>query len=219
MTALSAAKKVQQNGDDKLIREIIIPKVQPQVLEVTVDGTTPLLVCAWSEKAKRMILDKQMKKASKGKEAKDPEKDYLNSLYVSTEGWTGIPAGGVKGCLVNACRAVDGLTMTTAKRLLFVQADGITTGGQQLVRVHGEHRLHEAMVRLEKGGADIRFRAMYEKWSMDLRIEFLSHMISAEQVANLVELAGFVEGLCEHRPGAPKSSTGNNGRFAIRRSS
>jgi hypothetical protein len=52
---------------------------------------------------------------------------------------------------------------------------------------------------------------------MLLNIEFLSSVISAEQIANLVELAGFVEGLCEHRPGSPKNNTGSFGRFKIKR--
>lgn len=196
---------------------ITIPKIEPKVLQVWVDGITPLLVCAWSEKAMNMILEKQMKKASKGKEAKDPEKCYRDSLYTSTEGWTGVPAGGIKGCLINAVRAIDDLNMTDAKRLVFVRSEGTTASGQGLVRIHGEHQMHRGMVRISGGVADVRFRAIYPKWSMRLEVEFLPHMLSAEQVVNLIELAGFVEGLCEHRPGAPKSHTGDFGRFAIRR--
>ncbi len=197
---------------------IVIERIQPKIIEVEIVGITPLLVCAWSHKAKKQMLDKQMKKATRGKEAKNPEEDYRAGLYTSTEGWTGIPAGGVKGCLVGACRAVDGLPMTLAKRMMFVRAQGHTKEGQDLVRVFGEHRMHEAMVRIDNGGtADIRFRPIYPQWSCKLEIEFLASVISAEQICNLVELAGFIEGLCEHRPGAPKSNTGNNGRFQIRR--
>lgn len=197
--------------------EIVIARIQPRIVEIEIVGTTPLLVCAWSHKAMQQMLDKQMRKAKRGREAKDPEADYQASLYVSTEGWTGIPAGGVKGCLVNACRATD-VAMTMAKRMLFVRSQGVTKDGQQLVRIYGEHKMHRAMVRIDNGGtADIRFRAVYPDWSARLEIEFLESVISAEQVANLVELAGFCEGLCEHRPGAPKNCTGSNGRFAIRR--
>lgn len=196
---------------------VTVPKIEPKIVAIEVEGITPLLVCAWSEKARRMMLEKQMKKATKGREAKDPEADYKASLYTSTEGWTGVPAGGCKGALVAACRQVPGLPMTLAKRLCFVMADGQTLTGQDLVRIHGEHQMHEAMVRLETGVADIRFRAIYPTWSATLTIQFLAHMISAEQIANLVELAGWSEGWCEHRPGAPKSNTGNFGRFRIKR--
>ena len=202
----------QQGGE-----QVFIQRIQPKVLELEIVGLTPLLVCAWSEKAQRQMLDKQMKKAKQAREAKDPQADYMASLYVSTEEWTGIPAGGIKGCIVNACRAVDGLPMTLAKRMVFVRSQGITKTGQELVRVYGDHEMHQAMVRIDNGGsADIRFRAIYREWSIKLEIEYLANVISAEQVANLIETAGYVEGLCEHRPGAPKSNTGSNGRFRIK---
>lgn len=214
---------------------VMIGPVVPKIVELEIVGITPLLVCAWSEKAKRQILEKHMKKAGRGKEAKDPQQCYKDSLYVSTEGWTGIPAGGFKGCLVNACRATDDVPMTIAKRMLFVIPQGTRkvsdivsefTGqklelagvGQELIRIHGDHFMHESIVRIDNGGSvDYRFRAIYPEWSAKIQISFLSNMISAEQVANLVELAGFCEGLCEHRPGAPKSHTGSFGRFQIRR--
>lgn len=210
-----------ETGSDKPVadqQKIIIEPISPQIVCIEVVGITPLIVNAWSHKARTQMLNKQMKKASRGREAKNPEEDYKASLYTSTEGWTGIPAGGVKGALVNSCRAVEGLPMTLAKRMVFVRSQGVTAAGQGLVRIHGEHKMHEAMVRIDNGGtADIRFRAVYSEWSATFEIEFLSSVISAEQIANLVELAGFIEGLCEHRPGAPKNNTGDNGRFQIKR--
>mgnify|MGYP003393138326 CR=1 FL=1 len=219
-----ATKKAtgSKKAEKKTEGGVVIERIQPSVIELEVIGTTQLLVCAWSFKAKKQMLDKQMKKATRGKEAKNPEEDYKNSRYQAVDPngeylWDGIPAGGVKGCLVNACRAVDGLPMTLAKRMVFVRSQGFTKDGQGLVRVYGEHKMHEGMVRIDNGGtADIRFRAVYPQWSLKLQIEFLSSVISAEQVCNLVELAGFIEGLCEHRPGAPKSNTGDNGRFMIK---
>ncbi len=216
---MAVRTKVASNGSAAAspppIEQILIPPIEQKILVVPIVGITPLLVCAWSHKAMRQMLEKQMKKAQKGKEAKDPEADYKASLYTSTEGWTGVPAGGIKGALVAACRTVSGLPMTVAKRIVFVQADGVTEDGKQIVRVEGEHKLHQAMVRLESGVADIRFRAIYEKWEMKLSIEFAADMISSEQVCNLVQRAGRMEGLCEHRPGAPKSNTGDFGRFRI----
>ncbi|KKK94522.1 hypothetical protein LCGC14_2682020, partial [marine sediment metagenome] len=45
-------------------------------------GDTPLITHAWAEKAKREMLDKQLKKVKpSGKEARDPDKDFVNSLY------------------------------------------------------------------------------------------------------------------------------------------
>jgi hypothetical protein len=206
---------------------IMIPRIQPCMAKFTIVGTAPLVVCAWSHKARKQILDKQMFDAAKegGRlkkakhEPKKPEEDYQASLYKSSDGWTGIPASGVKGCLVNACRGVDGLPMTVAQRMMFVKADGISTEGQGLVRIRGEHHMHEGMVRIDRGeSVDIRFRAMYDNWEIDLCIEYLQNLISVQAIGNLIETAGFIEGLCEWRPGAPKSKTGEWGRFQLKRS-
>ncbi len=210
-----ATKKALKSQDEA----VLIPQIQPKVLQVEIVGITPLITCQWSVKADREILDKQMKKAKQPKSAKDPHADYMAARYISTEGWDGIPAGGVKGCLVNACRAVGKeLPMTLAKRVLFVAAQGVTPEGQELVRIYGEPKMRKDHVKINNGTtADIRFRPEYTNWSAILEIHFLANIFSAEQVLNLLELAGYVEGLCEWRPGAPKNCTGSMGRFKIKR--
>ncbi len=203
-------------GKDGTSESILIAPIVPKIAVFEIVGISPLLVCAWSHKAKEEMLAKQMKKAKRGREAKNPEECYLNSRYISTEGWDGVPAGGIKGCLVNACRATD-VAMTIAKRMIFIHSQGTTKDGQELVKIEGEREMHQGMVRVSNGEPDIRFRAIYREWSMKLEIEFLENMISAEQIGNLIELAGYVEGLCEHRPGSPKNNTGSNGRFRLKR--
>ena len=57
-----------------------------EVVEFKIVGDTPLIVHAWDEKAKRMMLEKQMGKAAKTKhEIKVPTNDFINSLYWLTE--------------------------------------------------------------------------------------------------------------------------------------
>lgn len=50
-----------------------------QDMQVTIVGDTPLIVHAWSEKAKRLMLEKQTKAASRGREAK------AEAIYDATE--------------------------------------------------------------------------------------------------------------------------------------
>lgn len=58
-----------------------IPAIEIKTFQLKLVGDTPFISHAWSEKAKREMLEKQMKKATKGKEAKDPFMDFCNSLY------------------------------------------------------------------------------------------------------------------------------------------
>jgi len=51
---------------------VTLPPLNIQTVSVTLIGDTPLIVHRWSEKAKKQMLDKQTKKATAGREAKDP---------------------------------------------------------------------------------------------------------------------------------------------------
>lgn len=216
--------KASGNGSVKAAdRGIVIPKPNIQSIDIPIVGVTPLIVHAWSTKAVRMMLEKQMKMAKAPLEAKDPEADYQASRYVAdvnADGtpadWDGVPAPGFKAALVGACRAVDGLPMTLAKRMCYVMAEGRSTRQNvDLVRIRGEHRMRQDMVRLESGTADIRFRAEFPEWSAVLKVEFNAGVISGDQIVHLIELAGYSEGICEWRPSAPNSSTGNYGRWKL----
>ena len=63
------------------IRPIEIKKVTIRIV-----GDTPLIMHAWSEKAKRMMLEAQMGLAKgKKKEAKNPVDDFIRSMYWLTQ--------------------------------------------------------------------------------------------------------------------------------------
>jgi len=81
---------------------VVLPPLQIETVNVTLIGDTPLIVHRWSEKAKKQMLDKQMKKASAGKEAKDPDRDFRESLYVLEDGSYGFPIIGFKAAAVTA---------------------------------------------------------------------------------------------------------------------
>ena len=69
-----------------------------------------------------MMLDKQMKRAKPGREAKSPEQDYQDSLYPLPEGGYGFPSVAFKSAAVSACRFADGVTMTVAKGAFHLRA-------------------------------------------------------------------------------------------------
>lgn len=197
---------------------LVIPAPNVQVAKVKIRGTAPLIVHAWSEKARRMIEDKQQKKAKGPKEARDPKADFESALYVAEEGWYGVPACAFKAALVGAARQVDGLSMVMAKRTFFVLGDGKSKGGgHELTRIihNNPPRMRTDMVRLESGVADVRYRPEFDPWSATLTVRFNAGLLSAEQLLNLIALAGSWEGICEWRPSAPNSATGSYGTFEV----
>lgn len=185
-------------------------------ITVTIEGDTPLICHKFSKAARRAILDKQMgKKAQRA--PKDPEQDYRESIYQAEEGWYGFPAEGIKQACVGACRFVDSLPMTEARGAFFVHGRGLDVeSGQQLVMLHGEPKMHEAMVRLSGAGrpADVRFRAQFYPWSIVFSVRYNPNIITDEAILNLIQLAGFHQGIGDWRP----EKNGQFGMFHVKAS-
>lgn len=191
----------------------VLPRNQKSI-EIFIIGMTPLITHAWSEKAKKMMRDKQMGKAVPKKSPKDPEEDFKSAMYLTTDGVCGYPASGLKAAIVTAARITGGVPMTKLKVAIFVEADDPFTG---LLKIYGKHEpiMREDMVRLETGVADMRYRPEFREWAMKLRVTFNANILTEEQVVNLIDSAGD-GGIGEWRASAPNSYSGDFGRFRIR---
>lgn len=198
---------------------IVIARPNVRCIKVALVGTSPLIVHAWSEKARKQLLEGQQSKGPKRKRDPIVPKDEFNSArYVSIEGWDGVPSVAFKAAMVNSCRMVDGFPMTLARRTFFIRDQGVDSRCNGLVKILSDPpRMREDMVRLESGVASVRFRPEYNPWEVEIEIEFNADIISDVNVLNLLEQAGYSEGICEHRPGSPKSCTGYFGRFKVKR--
>lgn len=205
------------------------------LIDVPIVGTAPVVIHAWSLKARRKMLEGQQKevgtRAKTTREKRDPVDDYNGARYVyhgqDTKGnpfdWDGIPAVAFKASMVGACRQVDGLPMTEARRALFVLPDGKTLYHSpnsckteiDLVRIYGEPEMREDTARNDNGSTDLRFRPQYWPWRAVLRIEFNASKFSPEAIVNLVATAGRWEGIGEWRPGSKESNSGQLGRWMI----
>jgi len=171
---------------------IELPKLEIKAIKLLIVGDSPLICHAWSEKAKREMLDKQMKKAKQAKEAKDPEEDYRASLYAHPEGGFGFPAVAFKNAAVDACSHIAGVTKVEARGAFHIVGD--------MAKLIGEPTPREDMVRVGMGTADIRYRGEFREWSSELLIRFNTNVLSAGQIANLFNTAGFAIGVGEWRP-------------------
>lgn len=82
------------------IKEIILETVTLRIV-----GETPLIMHAWSEKAKREILDKQMKATkTSAKKAKNPVEDFIRSMYWLTPMPTDMTEDGFNEAIANGAR-------------------------------------------------------------------------------------------------------------------
>lgn len=206
------------------VQNVIIPAIDIRTATIKVVGDSPLIVHKWSEKAKKEILDKQMKRAkTKGHDAKDPVRDFIDSLYwldgepeeKTEEGFAkaiqngarfGFPAVAFKAAAVSAGYRAgvtpNKVSMYAAFHIddEFVQIDGIPEMREDMVTVGGISR-----------AADIRYRGEFKEWSATFQVKFNAAVISLEQLVNLFNLGGFCCGLGEWRV----EKGGENGRFRV----
>lgn len=189
-------------------QEVSIPKIKIEKASFKIIGTAPLIVHRFSEKAIKMMEDKQQKKGVE-KEARNPENESKESLYLFPDGErSGFPAVGFKAAMVRAGKSL-GFAMTDLRTYFMVEPEE----GTDLIEIEGDAEMRTDMIRVATGGADIRYRPEYKRWKATLNIKYNASSISVEQLAQLIELAGFGVGVGEWRPG--KSQTGNFGTFEL----
>lgn len=193
-----------------------IRPIEIQKTTIRIVGDTPLIMHAWSEKAKREMLEKQMKATkTKAKSAKNPVEDFIRSMYwltpmpeeMTDEGFTeailngarfGFPATAFKQAAISSAYrmgwAKDKMSM---RGVFFIDCDD-----SQMVEIHSDPPImREDMVKVGMGTADIRYRGEFRNWYADLNIIFnATGQYKLEQIVNIINAGGFVCGVGEWRP-------------------
>lgn len=197
--------------NDVAATSISINKLERVRFVIRIQGTAPLIVNRWSEKAKEMMLASQQSTARLKKAPKDPEALFEASKYKLPDGRDGFPATGFKAAIVHAARLFEGVQMTKLRQVITVIGSGV----DQLVPIEfGTVRMREDTVRNATGVADLRYRAEYWPWSADLLIQTVSGQIDDSSLAALVDAAG-IGGVGEWRPASKQSATGTYGTFQV----
>lgn len=215
-----ATKKA--NAEVIEIRPIEIKKVTIRIV-----GDTPLIMHAWSEKAKRMMLEAQMGVAKgKKKEFKNPVDDFIRSMYwltpmpedgtmesfeeaIANGARFGFPVTAFKQAAISAAYrmgwAKDKMSMRGA---FFIDSDE-----NGMIEIHSDTpEMREDMVKVGMGTADIRYRGEFKNWYADLTISYNANgQYSLESIVNIINAGGYVCGVGEWRP----ERDGQNGMFHV----
>lgn len=194
---------------------------------IRIVGDTPLIVHAWSEKAKRMMLDAQTGATkTKAKEKRDPFDDFIQSLY-----WlTGKPEESTPEAFEEALKngakfgfsagAIKMAANSAAYRMKWVKNQMelrgsyfIKTEWGDMAEIKGDAPImREDMVRIGMGSADLRYRGEFKNWYIDCTIEYNANgAMSLEQIINCINAGGYTVGIGEWRP----EKDGNFGMFHV----
>lgn len=199
-------------------KEVVeIKPLEIKQVKIRIVGNTPIIVHAWSEKAKRQMLEAQTKATkTKAKEKRDPFAEFINSMYWITEKPKQEDEEGFEEALENGAKfgfpvgAIKQAANSAAYRLGWVKNQmGLrgayflrTENGGDLAEIKGcRPEMREDMVRIGQGSADLRYRAEFKSWYMDFILEYnASGDLSLEQIVNCINAGGFAVGIGEWRP-------------------
>lgn len=221
-----------KNENSKL--SVDLPVLELGDVALNIVGDSPLISHAWSHKAKQMILNKQQKKATNGKDIRRPHVDFAESLYWLTpkpdfDGLTdeqaaellakiipqskfGFPTLAFKSAALDAGFQQGALAAKAGTAALAkTTARGAFRVIGEFAVIEGIPTKREDMVRIGMGTADLCYRAEFKTWRTQLFISYNKKAISAEQIANLFSLGGFACGVGDWRP----AKDGSYGTFHI----
>lgn len=203
------------------VSRLVIKPLREKVLEVTIQGSAPLMMLRFSQKAKQKIMETQraggQAKSKKNREARNFERDFKDASYVLEDGSYGIPAISFRHALIECCRLV-GFKMTVAKQVVFVEADGFDKfDGQPLVRIHSpaEPEMSVMPVRNASGVMDLRARPMWREWGCNLRLRFDEDHFHVQDILNLLVRAGRQNGMGEGRSNSKMGPGAGFGSFEV----
>lgn len=213
---------------------IEIKPIEIAKLNIRIVGDTPLIMHAWSEKAKREMLEAQQgKKKGKAKERKNPVVDFINSMYWLTEkpdvdsdmkeeeceerfnkavaegAKFGFPVTAFKQAAISAAYRLGwSKDKMSLRGVFFIDSDE-----NGMVEIKSDvPEMREDMVKIGMGTADIRYRGEFKNWYADLTISYNANgNYDLNSIINIINAGGYVCGVGEWRP----ERDGQNGMFHI----
>jgi hypothetical protein len=204
-----------------------IRPIEIQKVNIRIVGDTPLIMHAWSEKAKRMMLDAQMGLAKgKKKEPKNPVEDFIRSMYwltdmpedmteeafneaISNGARFGFPVTAFKQAAISAAYRMGWAKDKVSLRGAFF----IDSDENGMIEIHSDApKMREDMVKVGMGTADIRYRGEFANWYADMTISYnMNGNYSLENIMNIINAGGYICGVGEWRP----EKDGQYGQFHV----
>lgn len=181
--------------------EIQIDKIAAETLKVPILGTTPLIMHRFSEKAKKAMLDAEQGKKTP-KEPKNPEAEYEAAFYRLANGDAGFPVGAFKDATIGGARfyGKNQVTMTGLRQFLLGWPGELGDDGRPLTRIEGEAEMREDVVRVRRGGSDLRYRPQFRDWRTTLIVVYATSALTRDSVLSLIDAGGMGVGVGEWRP-------------------
>lgn len=222
----TSKKKERTKMTKKESTVVCIKPIVKKTAKIRIIGDSPLIVHAWSEKAKKELLASQQgtKLKKDKKQAKNVYGEIAEALYwmngkpsVAYEDWDeatlaqyaasarfGFPSCALKAAAVSAAYRIGATKDKVSARGAF-QVYG--EHGSELIEIKSylpegtpKFNPREDNVRIGMGTADLRYRPEFANWYMDVTISFNENgNFSLSDIVNMLNAGGDQCGLGEWR--------------------
>ena len=203
--------KTAPDGEERVIQ---IRPLRIRHLTVPIRGTQPLITNKFSDEAERKLQESQQgPKIKAAKAARNPDDEFLAARYVISEAsdWRadvcGFPASGIKKAMVAGAMRVTEAKGTWVRAVVNVVGEEDT--GLVIIKADAPKMRTDHVVQAGRG--NLRYRPAFFPWSMDVALTFNEDEIGAEDVVELLQIAGFSIGIGDWRP----EKNGQFGTFEV----
>ena len=184
---------------------VAIQQLIPQEITVSIKGITPLLM----EKMSEDVVDAIDKKKSDKiviKDRREESEKVGEKIHHTEDGNIGFPAAGFARGMVEVAPYLEGLDKKLVRGSIRVMGNiiPITYDEQTTNTTYGKQSgISKAPRRI--------IRPEFKGWSCKLNIRYNASTISAEQIVNLLNYAGFHMGIGAWRP----ACSGSYGQYRV----
>jgi len=187
---------------------ITMKPINARVIHFHIIGTTSMIHHNWSQKSIAQMRDKHAGKKTVSREIRNPKEEFQNACYLTENNEYGFPLMAFKTALITAAHRDIGIEKTLVRKAIFVKSDD---SGLITKMKCNKPIMREDTVRVGQGKTDLRYRPEYKKWSAEIFMEIDGDLLTAQDVINLTNRAGFGVGIGEWRP----EKGGEMGRFKV----
>ena len=190
--------------------EVRVQQLNCDTITIPIVGKTPLLMDRMTEEVMEGILKKQTGVAKSGqKKIRDIKTEINKAVHTTSKGKVGFPAAGFKRGMIESATFVGDKFFS--KKLIsggvrIINADEglipITYKKQDVL----QHNI----------GSNVKFTPQFHGWGCDLVIQYDANNISAQDIVNLLNYAGFYIGVGAWRPKGRDGGSGEFGTFEVR---
>lgn len=186
-------------------------------MAIKIRGSSPLMIQAFSKKAKDEMIEAQTTTKPKAKK-KPPRKikeEIQNAKILDAKKKPVVPAIWLKCAIVTAAMRYYEVRSSFLKGVLRVCGNTTdkATGDEAITLKFKRESVDERIVRLQdmRRTAFVRYRPVYHDWSCEFLVEWDQSAIDADAIVEFIRRAGWSIGLGEYR----REKGGEFGSFEI----